>query len=231
MPTTPFAFGRDVLRARKRRRLLSAMVRELRAMNTSSPCRLLWGHFTYAPPPDERVRYVNMVREPVARWRSLRDFYLQHSPAHPVTRATLNASACLLRHAANANASRACVAAEDAHMADVLFATVAESRACDLRSLFGRYRFIAALEEQAAHVPHMLRLLGLSGLATGLANRTDVLPHLYRTKRGPHSMRSVGEAERRVLEAELACDVRLYRAVRSQPLRAELSRAPAELSS
>ena len=217
VPTTRFVFGYDLPSMQRRRQLLRKMVSQLRSMNTTRPCRVLWGHFTYATPPDERVRYINMIREPVERWRSLRNFYAIHFASHPVSTATINASACLRQHAAHSNASRACVAAEDSHMADVLFPTAEESRRCNVSNLMQRYTFIATLERERAHVPQLLRLLGLTDLAANLSNRSEALPHLYRTRLVPQSMRRVDETERQILEGELECDRRVYHAAEAFP--------------
>lgn len=203
------AFSRDSAALAQRSDGLHGMIARLRAANTSQPCRVLWGHFAWTPPPDDRVRYINMVRDPVTRWLSLRNYFATFTEPH--LRSPLDGPACLRRFAEHGNASRACVGgARDAHMADYFYPSEGELQRCDVALVLDkRYSFVAALERQRTDVPRLLEHMGV-GERRAHAWSTRGLPRANPTPLSAHAMHGLDAAEREILTAELRCDLSLY---------------------
>jgi hypothetical protein len=207
---------------RTREKWLWEAVKRMRRVNdTVKPCRVLVAHFRWTPLRRmDGIAYINMLRDPVARWRSAHDLYVRKGWG--VRKAdvcggwtAINATACLL---ANTSA-RTCLSACDAAQCDY-FMTPEETRVCEPRLLFERYAFVVLLEHLASDVSKLVRLLTgrdtITSQASFAANATAAaLPDKRHITR--RNIRHVGGAlagpAEQVLRRDLACDARLYEAV------------------
>lgn len=236
-----FGFDNETARSAVLIRSIHAM-RLRRAIGTVSQCRVVFGHFPYVPlPAGLNARYINMVREPLARWQSLHAFYKSHhwclTPSEDSRcsrdngrRTYPDANQCVLAYASRGappadiatapgfppsagTAVRACVSARDAMMSDYFFRAGEEQDVCDTRLLANRYGIITVLERSAEDLPRLLRLLH-NGSDAG-ADRA-VLPHRNRTPPPsdvpPQGVGLSAEA-RAVIARELWCDYKIYGAV------------------
>lgn len=205
------------------------------------PCVVLAAHFRWLPINNTlNARYINVLRQPVNRWRSLHAFFRSHPwfGESSGRRTSANATECILEHeqrvrspkgspksaksrnapkARNATdlAVRTCVSAHDAMMADY-FLTHREQRKCAVNTVLKRYAFIGTLENRARDIPLLLMMLGVS--PSRAFNVT--LPHDNKAEnllqRESGNTPGVGTDEafaNAILARELWCDRAIYDAV------------------
>lgn len=231
--------------------VIGAGLEEIRRIQTLHPtrrtCRVLAGHFRWLPVPARMcTRFVSSVREPLARWRSLHNFYHSHGwctmpPGRCIAdygRSTSrNVSRCILAHEAQAKlnlpvptapgyapsdstAARACVSARDAMQADYFFQRDTEQATCEVGLIERRYAMVTVLE-RLRDVPRLLALM-LNGTSQRSVPHIQRLPRINRT---PPRFSIMWEQEplvQQVLLRELDCDMRLYDAVIAWNDRTEL---------
>jgi len=209
-----YKFGGDVA--------LADAVRRLRALPLSGqPCRVLFGHGRYTPPPPGAY-YFNLIRQPVARWLSLRDFWFSnHDMWSGRHRTAPNATSCILR-AAHGAAAKTCVAAHDFAMSHNFFSRE-ELPSCDVELALSRFELVLTLEHSESMLHHLLSLL-IRGAPNRTAAAEDVVRRVRRfeskwrsngtkvveSKYARTKLDAATEAE---LVASLRCDAALYDAV------------------
>jgi len=220
------------------RAAIDVAVVRMRSLVVSRPCRVIYGHFRWVDLPQELgVRYFTVIREPVARWRSLHEYYTSNKwctsdawcKLNYGRKTVPNATSCILEHErlplikegiptlrgypnSTDTAARSCVSARDAMMADYFFSAGDEQSQCDVGLLKHRYAFVGTLEHSAEDIHRLLRLLGV---CTPHAD-TASLVHKNRT---PNTTAFVAETELdvnlngaadAVLRRELTCDGAIY---------------------
>ena len=177
-----------------------------------SPCNVLAGHFRYVALPN--ASYINVLRHPIDRWLSMRDFYVRMGygkTSWPIS----NLTHCLEHFAPSANTTTSCLPAADAQQAAYFFESDEERDACDVRAVSLRYSFLTTLDQ-------ILALPRLKTHLTLTSHDNSIFPWELNSMR-PKKERAnrLLPVHRTLLAKELACDFALFRlatADRSRPL-------------
>jgi len=208
---------------------LQRAVNLLRAVPTamhSQPCRVLFGHGRYTPPPPH-TSYINLVREPLSRWLSLYDFYastgLKGDHGQPTPR---NATKCILA-ALPGTAAGACVGAWDYSISKYMLTPEEEARGqCNVALALSRFDLLLTLEQSSALMPHLLSLLVPAPPAGSSEGEDEVATNMlldgverYIAQGVPpavlshYKRSSLADEATLLLSSSLACDFAIYDAI------------------